>query len=399
MTTNHHDPIVFRSPADAETFNAPMAQLDEELTAQASAIGTANSNIGTLQGQMSTANSNIGTLQGQMSTANSNIGTLQGQMTTANSNIGTLQGQMSTAQGDISTLQSQIAAATAPVAFCGRLTLVSGNPEPGPVSDADTIYFTPYKGNLSVLWDSPSLKTVQFAELALSLDYGPGIEQGSIYDVYLVDDAGTLRIGFGPAWASPTSRGTGAASAEITLKDGIWVNANEMYLTCGLTHAPVTVNAFKATLLGSFVAVDGGQGSPTGDGKTSDDETLGYLYNVYNQVEKENHVYVIDDHFYNSYAWRNWGGTESTKLELLLGLPKQTIFAQLRGNWSDNPGDFALDIDYPNSNLFMKHTIEEYTYVSAKHACGLGRATVIAKQRTTTSTDHYDIDVWLFALR
>jgi archaellum component FlaC len=78
-------------------------------------ISGLESDVLTLQGQMTTANSNISTLQGQMTTANSNISTLQGQMTTANSNISTLNGEvntlqseMNTAQSDINTLQSEM---------------------------------------------------------------------------------------------------------------------------------------------------------------------------------------------------------------------------------------------------------------------------------------------------
>lgn len=48
-----------------------------------------------------TQNTNISTLQGQMTTANGNITTLQGQMTTANTNISTLQGQVTTLEGTL----------------------------------------------------------------------------------------------------------------------------------------------------------------------------------------------------------------------------------------------------------------------------------------------------------
>jgi peptidoglycan hydrolase CwlO-like protein len=69
---------------------------------------TANSNISTLQGQMTTANSNISTLQGQYSTLNGEVNTLQSEMNTAQSDINTLQSEMNTAQSDINTLQSEM---------------------------------------------------------------------------------------------------------------------------------------------------------------------------------------------------------------------------------------------------------------------------------------------------
>jgi len=381
MTTNHHDPIVFRSPANAETFNEPMAQLDQALTAQAAAISAAQGDITTLEGQMSTAQGNISTLQGQVSTAESDITTLEGQMATAEGDITTLEGQMATAQGDISTLESQVAAMKSPVALCGRLTHQSGKPIPDtPLGGVETIYFTPYLGNVSMLYDGAQLVPVQFAELPLSLDYGPGVEMDNNYDVYLVDDNGTLRIGFGPAWASATARGAGN---EIALINGVWVNAQAMYLTCGLTHIDVSVNQYRATYLGSFRATDGGPGSPTGDGKTSDSEVVGYIYNAYNQVDRKLRTYTENEHSYETSITRDWNNTRETELSVLVGLPGQV--ADL----------FVIAANEELDNILMvlettPHT-EEYVALgrwlgifiksgSGRATCGLGLNTSIVRE-------------------
>lgn len=72
------------------------------------AANTTQGAIDEVDSNVDAAETNIGTLQGQMTTANSNIGTLQGQMTTANSNIGTLQSDVGTLQSDVGTLQDQV---------------------------------------------------------------------------------------------------------------------------------------------------------------------------------------------------------------------------------------------------------------------------------------------------
>lgn len=321
-------------------------------------------------------------------TLNAPLGELDDALTTAYNDISTLQIEMDEAQGNISTLQSQIAAAIPPIALCGRLTLESGNPESGLVSDANTIYFTPYKGNLSVLYGPSGLIPVKFSELALSLDYGPGIEQGSIYDVYLVNDNGTLRIGFGPAWASQSNRGVGALSAEIVLKEGIWVNANAMVLTCGMTHIAITVNPFNATYLGSFLATGTGNG-----GKTCDDATRGYLFNAYNQIDRQNRIYSDNSHAYAGQHVQNWNGTRETELSVLVGLQGQIAdFFVLVCN-DDLVKNFMVFETEATGEPQASNVVElgacydKYVKKSGagKACCSLGRNTSIVKEIGSTN--------------
>lgn len=105
LTTN--DPTVALSAAQGVVLKAITDGMEQDLADVGSLALNNQSNITTLQGQMTTANNNVSTLQGQMTTANTNIGTLQGQMTTANTNIATHTSQISDLQtGKQNTLTS-----------------------------------------------------------------------------------------------------------------------------------------------------------------------------------------------------------------------------------------------------------------------------------------------------
>ncbi|HAE59768.1 MAG TPA: hypothetical protein DCG54_09770 [Anaerolineae bacterium] len=411
MTTNHHDPIVFRSAADAETFNEPMAQLDAALTAQATAIATAEGEIDTLQGEMSaaqgsistlqgdmsTAQGNISTLQGDMSTAQGNISTLQGDMSTAQGNISTLQGEMSTAQGDISTLQGDVSAAQGDIVSIytlldsltvasslphfGRLTLQSGKPIPdAPVGDTSLIYFTPYLGNLLQI----DGQLIEFTEFSLNIE---SVEEENAYDVYLcyetIEGERTYYIGYGPAWATLNSRGTGVNTAELTLDGGVYVNKYAMNLTCGAAETDVAVGAGQAKYLGSFLSTDGGPGSPTGVGKTADDATRGYLFNAYNQVERQLQLYTENEHSYESGSMRDWNGTRETQLSVIIGLENQhaELFVNASALQMNNIQIQVEDnSDLENFTMLGKFAAEEYKSAGGKVTCAVGVNNAIVRE-------------------
>lgn len=328
MTTEYHTPIAVGAIAKAITFNAPLGQLDAELVSQ---------------------------------------------------------------DARVTAVENQIVTSS-PVSLCGRLSLQSGKPIPdAPVASGATIYFTPYLGNKSVLYNGTNLIQVEFSELSLSLDYGPGVEVDNIYDVFLVDDDGTLRIGFGPAWLSQTSRGSGINTTEITLKNGVYVNAQAMYLTCGLTHIDVTAQQFQATYLGSFLATDGGPGGSTGNGATSDDDTHGYLFNAYNQVDRQLRVLSENEHSYLTEAVRDWNNTRETELSVLCGLPGQIADLFVVANSEEILNILLVLETTPNSEDYVvigRWIGGPYSISGAgKAACGLGLNTAIARE--IGATDGY----------
>jgi len=112
----------------------------------------------------------------------------------------------------------------------GRLTLTSGAPVLGSssVSGANTVYYTPYIGNMVPVWNGTIWVPTVFSEVSqLTTDAtkSPAAAAiNSLYDIFVWSDAGTIRATRGPAWSSQTARGTGAGTTELTRSAGLIVN-------------------------------------------------------------------------------------------------------------------------------------------------------------------------------
>ena len=89
------------SPLSNNEVDANFTNLNTEISTLESDVSTANSNITTLQTDLNTAEGDITTLQTDLNTAEGDITTLQG-------NITTLQSDVSTAESNISTLQTSV---------------------------------------------------------------------------------------------------------------------------------------------------------------------------------------------------------------------------------------------------------------------------------------------------
>ena len=94
----------------------------------------------------------------------------------------------------------------------GRLTLTSGDPylTGGAVSGATTIYFSPIGGTVPV-WNGSVFTNTAFSEVSQTLSdttKSPAAAvSGSVYDMFVWSDSGTIRCTRGPVWSSATSRG------------------------------------------------------------------------------------------------------------------------------------------------------------------------------------------------
>ena len=143
----------------------------------------------------------------------------------------------------------------------GYLTLTSGTPVlASDVSAATSLYYTPFIGELVPIWNGVRFIPTVFSEMTLTLSTSNA--SNSIYDVFVFNDAGTLRLVTGPVWAASGaaagSRGTGAGTTQITRSKGLWTNAVAMTGRNGATT--YSVGAGYGTYLGSiFVDSTAGQ--------------------------------------------------------------------------------------------------------------------------------------------
>ncbi len=111
----------------------------------------------------------------------------------------------------------------------GRLTFATGNSVPTlNVTGAGTVFYTPHKHNQVPIWDGAKWVLFSFTELAQAASdttKSPGaVVASTLYDCFVWDDSGTLRLSRGPAWTSDTSRGTGSGTTELVRIDSRWVN-------------------------------------------------------------------------------------------------------------------------------------------------------------------------------
>jgi hypothetical protein len=139
-----------------------------------------------------------------------------------------------------------------------RCSVSSGIPNPtSDVTAATSVYVMEYVGGNFPLWNGSAFVSTALGgekTAALSATYQTAT---NIYDVYLFNDGGTLRAGFGVAWTSATSRGTGAGTAELETVNGVDVNKNSMTVRSG--SSSYTVAARYGTLVGTIAPSTSGQ--------------------------------------------------------------------------------------------------------------------------------------------
>lgn len=215
----------------------------------------------------------------------------------------------------------------------GRLTLVSGAPVLTTDQTAKTvIYYTPYVSDGVPIYDGSFWTQKPFTELTLNLDSSNHLS-GSLYDVFVWNNAGTVSIGTGPAWSSTISRGTGAGATELERKNGIWTNKNSITLKNGAGSGTSAIAANTATYVGSFYATANGQTgmafkpAPANGGSNN---ILG-LYNAYNRVRiiSVNHDNAGGDGnswTYNSAIWRKKNNSNSNRISQIDGLGESSLY-------------------------------------------------------------------------
>jgi hypothetical protein len=215
----------------------------------------------------------------------------------------------------------------------GRLTLTSGTPVLAANATAQTtIYYTPYNGNLVPVYDGTRFVNKTFTELseALATSGTNFPASGSVYDLFVINDSGTIRLCNGPAWSSTTSRGTGAGTTELQMLTGIWTNKNSI-AACrfgSVSGNTVAVSANQGTYVGTFYATGNGQ---TGMNFTPAAAAGGAnpflaLYNAYNRVLVRGFNQDSTSSWtYSTATWRASNNSTSNRINWVDGLAQSQI--------------------------------------------------------------------------
>jgi hypothetical protein len=215
----------------------------------------------------------------------------------------------------------------------GRLTLTSNTPVmTGDVTSATTIYYAPYLGNSMPSSNGTSFSNSTFnSQLTLTLN-STQQTAGNVYDIFTFFSSPNWFICVGPAWASTTSRGTGAGTTQLTQLEGLWVNAVAL-TTC---HNGTTNGEFAADValyLGSVYMTANGETSMVLKPSAASGGTANVmgLYNAYNRVRTT--AYSRDstsNWLYATASWRAADNSTSNEITFLDGLQQSPATGQLQ---------------------------------------------------------------------
>jgi hypothetical protein len=128
----------------------------------------------------------------------------------------------------------------------GRVTGTTGDISGiGPVSAGTVIYYTPYHHNVIRIYDGTRFVPHVFSELTNTFsdatDNPAAVGASSVYDLFVWNDGGTLKLGRGPAWTNNTTR-----SLAITRTPG-GLYVNDSAITNGAAQ-------YQGTYVGTFVS-------------------------------------------------------------------------------------------------------------------------------------------------
>ena len=229
--------------------------------------------------------------------------------------------------------QGSVGATGPTLAAGGRLTLESGVAVSTTDQAAKTsIFYTPYANDLVPIYDGAAWISATFTEITLALDSDSGHtgyqQSGKNFDLFVVNDAGTLRLGTGPAWTSDTARGTGAGTTELERKNGLWTNKVSMTLRFGSSAGnTITVAANQGTYVGTMRASANGQTTwELGGAADGGNPGFLYLWNAYHRVLASIDVKDTTDSWtYNSTTKHSWNSSNSNRVSYIVGADDEGI--------------------------------------------------------------------------
>jgi hypothetical protein len=314
-------------------------------------------------------------------------------------------------------LAALFAAFLGPMEPGGRLTLTSNTPVM--IADAvaqSSVYYAPYKHSRIPIYTGLWWLNRAFSQLTMALDTTNQLAS-KVYDLFVFNNAGTIAIGAGPAWArastvtitiatpgviswtahglnegdpvvftttgalptgltagttyyvsaSPATdsfsvstsvanaaagtkvatsgsqsgvhtatngtrtRGTGAGTTELELKDGVWTNKNTITLTNGAGAGTAGIVANTATYVGSIYCTANGQtGMALQPAAASggSNNVLG-VYNAYNRVRMAARCGESTTNWSNaSTTWKGKNANVGNRISYLDGLAQSAVIGR-----------------------------------------------------------------------
>lgn len=244
-----------------------------------------------------------------------------------------------------------------PIVCSGRLTLASATP----VMTSDqagktTIYFTPYNGAVIPVYNGTNHVPTPFLELSQattdSTKSPAAVANNSNYDLFVWNDAGTLRCTRGPAWTSDTARGTGAGTTELEMVKGLLLNK------VAITNGP-------AANRGTYVGTVRSNGSAQIDWKLGTAASGGGpawlgVWNMYNRVDVvAQSEDTVASYTYQTATARSMNASTNNRVSFVLGVAEDAIHAE-RSQFIENSasGDIpGIGISLDSTSSFTESAV------------------------------------------
>ncbi len=219
----------------------------------------------------------------------------------------------------------------------GRLTLVSATPVMTTTQSAKTsVFYTPYNGYYVPIYDGSMWTNTSFAELTLALDSNAGHtgyqQSGKLFDLFVINNSGTVTLVSGPAWSSSTARGSGAGTTELVRVNGLLLNANQITTKFDATASTITLSAQRGTYVGTTLASADGQTQWIYGALAAGGTAAGFnLWNCYNRVSVSTFVQDSTNSWtYNSLTWRAPNGSATMRAAFIQGLAEDAFEASYK---------------------------------------------------------------------
>jgi hypothetical protein len=236
--------------------------------------------------------------------------------------------------------------AGAPSAPQGRLTLTSGVAVMGTsVAGASSVLYTQSVGKYCPIYNGTSMVPTAFPELTNVLSdatKNPAAAAATkVYDLYVWDDGGTLRLGRSPAWTSISVRGY-----THTMVDGFILN------TSAITNGP-------AALRGTWVGTIATNAAATVDFIYGGPGPVAAVFNVWNTYNRVNVGCTVIDtstaaYTLTSSTWRQSHANTANKISFVVGSSDQAVtafYTNICQTLAVASGHVHLGIGYDNITL------------------------------------------------
>lgn len=207
----------------------------------------------------------------------------------------------------------------------GRLTLTTAVPvTTGDVTGATTVYYTPHNRAWIKLYNGTRWQSFALTELSQATSdttkSPAAVANNSNYDVFVWNDAGTLRATRGPAWTSDTGRGTGAGTTELEFFAGRYVNK------VAVTNGP-------AARRGLYVGTIRSDGSA----QINDSFAKRHVWNMHNRFPRPMRaIEAATSWTYTTLTLRQANANAANQIDCVIGMPEVMVSAEVHSSFKNS---------------------------------------------------------------